>query len=303
MESKDVDYVMNIVKAFGADYLSSNVNNDSATLASKVTMKKGTKTEAHTSHYDSIPPFLLALMRSLTKVLLEQNMAVVEQVKQEKDKEMSELKTEFKNEIAELKNELRVCRNEVDSLANYNRRENVKIEGVEFEEGEDTNKIVKEIAKHAGIEITDADISTSHRLGSSKNDSAPPLPGLPAPKKKIPSIIFRASRRDIKIKLFEARKNLATNSNCPDKYKSVAIYEDVTPLCSRIMYELRNRQKGDSKEFRYVWSRGGRIFCRTPEEVLMSRVPKPHVINKPEDLTNVGFSPEEIENIIKNKRQ
>ena len=82
-------------------------------------------------------------MRSLTKELLEQNMAVVEQVKQEKDKEMSELKTEFKNEIAELKNELRVCRNEVDSLANYNRRENVKIEGVEFEEGEDTNKLSK----------------------------------------------------------------------------------------------------------------------------------------------------------------
>ena len=40
MESKDADYVMNIVKAFGADYLSSNVNNDSATLASKVIMKK-----------------------------------------------------------------------------------------------------------------------------------------------------------------------------------------------------------------------------------------------------------------------
>ena len=64
------------------------------------------------------------------------------------------------------------------------------------------------------------------------------------------------------------------------------------------MYELR--QRGDKKEFRYVWSRGGRIFCRTPEEVLTK---KKHVINKPEDLSTVGFSPEEIEAIIKNKRK
>ena len=117
-------------------------------------------------------------------------------------------------------------------------------------------------------------------------------------RKKSKSIIFRASRRDIKNKLFEARKNLATNSHCPNKFKSVAIYEDVSPLRSRIMYVLR--QRGDKKEFRYVWSRGGRIFCRTPEEVLTK---KKHVINKPEDLSTVGFSPEEIEAIIKNKRK
>ena len=52
----------------------------------------------------------------------------------------------------------------------------------------------------------------------------------------------------------------------------------------------------------YVWSRGGRIFCRTPEEASMNPVPKPKVINKPEDLAKVGFSEEEIEAIILNKR-
>ena len=67
------------------------------------------------------------------------------------------------------------------------------------------------------------------------------------------------------------------------------------------MYELR--QRGDKKEFRYVWSRGGRIFCRTPEEALRSKVPKPYIIEKPEDLSKVGFSLEEIEDIIKNKRK
>ena len=67
------------------------------------------------------------------------------------------------------------------------------------------------------------------------------------------------------------------------------------------MYELRHR--GNKEAFKYVWSRGGRIFCRTPEEANMSPVPKPQVINKPEDLEKVGFSKSEIESIILNKRE
>ena len=76
------------------------------------------------------------------------------------------------------------------------------------------------------------------------------------------------------------------------------MYEDVTPLKSRIMYQLR--QRNDKKAFRYVWSKGGRIFARTPEDALKPREQqdKPYVINTPDDLSNVGFSTEEIENII-----
>ena len=185
MEARDVDFVMNLVKDSATDYFSANNSYDSATFASRVIVKKGNKTEEHSSYFNETPPFISALLRSLTMALLKHNKTIIDQVKQEKDKEIAELKSEFKAEIAELKSELRVCRNEVDALANYNRRENVKIEGVEFEEGEDTNEIVKEIGKYAGIVITDADISISHRLGSSNDDSTPPPPRLPKPPKKI----------------------------------------------------------------------------------------------------------------------
>ena len=67
------------------------------------------------------------------------------------------------------------------------------------------------------------------------------------------------------------------------------------------MYELRNRD--EKRAFKYVWSRGGRIFCRTHEEANMTILPKPKVINKPEDLLDIGFSTEEVEAIIKNKRE
>ena len=184
-----------------------------------------------------------------------------------------------------------------DALACYNRRENLKIQGVPYQQDENTNEMVKEIFKAAGREITDADISTSHRNGIVRTDNTPGLPSAP---NKVPDIYVRFALRDVKTEIFEKRKNLATNSNCPTKYRNVAIYEDVTPLRSRIMYELR--QRNEKKAFRYVWSRGGRIFCKTPEQADMSPSPKPHVINKPEDLAKVGFSEAEIEAIILNKR-
>ena len=95
--------------------------------------------------------------------------------------------------------------------------------------------------------------------------------------------------------------NRPTNSQCPDKYKNVSFYEDVTQLRSRIMDELH--QRDNKQAFKFVWSQGGRIFCRTAEEANMNPVPKPHVINKPEDLLTIGFSEDEVEKIILNKRE
>ena len=80
-------------------------------------------------------------------------------------------------------------------------------------------------------------------------------------------------------------------------FKSARIYEDVTPLRSRIMFQLRN--KDDKKAFKYVWSRGLRIYARTHEEAAMEPQPKPHIISNPDDLLKLGFTEIEVENIIK----
>ena len=245
--------------------------------------------------FNEVPPFILALMRELAKNLLEQHKNTIDALKAE----FSDQLKERDQKIADLKCEIRTHRNDHDALATYNRRENLKIQGVEYTEGEDTNKIVKEICKYAGREITDSDISTSHRNGSVT--TAPSTqPGSQSGPRRTPDIYVRFTIRDVKTEIFEKIKNLATNSACPAKYRNVAIYEDVTPLRSRIMYELRHRD--EKKAFKYVWSRGGRIFCKTPEQADMNPSPKPTVINKPEDLNKVGFSEEEIEAIILNKR-
>ena len=102
--------------------------------------------------------------------------------------------------------------------------------------------------------------------------------------------------REIKDKLLTSCKNLLYNAECPDYLKSAKLYEDVTPLRSRIMYQLR--QKDDKKAFKFVWSRGLRIYARTHEEAAMEIQPKPHIINNADDLLKLGFTEDEVEAII-----
>ena len=119
---------------------------------------------------------------------------------------------------------------------------------------------------------------------------------------KIPVIIARVNRRDLKIKLLEAKKNITKNIQCPDHLRKALIYEDVTPLHSRMMYHLR--QRNDKQAFRYVWSKGGRIYARKTEDAALPREnqPRPIIINTPDDLEKAGFNKDEISDIIKNVR-
>ena len=54
--------------------------------------------------------------------------------------------------------------------------------------------------------------------------------------------------------------------------------------------------------FRYVWSRDGKIFIRTKEELAMETMPRPRALQRPEELKKLGWTDEEIKKIIENKR-
>ena len=68
------------------------------------------------------------------------------------------------------------------------------------------------------------------------------------------------------------------------------------------MYHLR--QRNDKQAFKFVWSKAGRIYALTPEQAALPRDEQgpPHKINTPDDLSKVGFSKTEIEDIINNVR-
>ena len=191
-----------------------------------------------------------------------------------------------------------------DTQNQYGWRENIKIINVEEKPGEDTNKIVIDVCKLAGVTLTDADISVSHRLpsydptpvrnGKANGDGSPTN----AAPKKVKAIIAKLIKRDNRDKVIEGRGKLYENPK--DDYPNALIFEDMTPMKSKIMFHLKNRD--DKKKFKYVWSHNGRIYARTAEESEQKPLPKAHIVNNASDLMKLGWTKDEVKNIIKNKR-
>ena len=304
--ANDIKYIRDKLSAFCSEHYEKLRNEGvDPVVTCKIQTHKGKQNIDSLCNLTEIPDFFLDLLSENNKLIMEVNETKLIKMKEEYDLEINEKDSR----IQELESQLVTKSDELDALAQYNRRDNIRIEGVEYSKGENVNSIILEIANAMGMEEADlkeSDISTGHRIGNIKELSENVPIGLASNEnKKPPSLIFRFARRDPKIKFFENRKNLISNPKCPAKFRNISIYEDVTPLRSRIMYELRNR--GDRKEFKYVWSRGGRIYCLRPEEVAQpghqGKRQKPTIINTPEDLKKVGFSETEIKEIRLMKRK
>ena len=287
MASADTQCIMNLLKIAGDEKLKSDNSNPGRSSRTKGTDDASPK---------EVPAYILACFSVLITQLAEREDNKRQEMKEEFEKQLKE-KYEI---ILRLENKVKENLYSIDAQAQYNRSENIKIHGIEYTKGEDTNKIVKDVAKFCGVQINDVDISTSHRLMSKEDMDAQINPA--NRDKKMPPIIARVNRRDLKTQLLENKKTITTNVDCPANLKHALIYEDVTPLRSRIMYQLRHRN--DKKAYRYVWSKGGRIYARTHEQAALPRDQqgRPHIINTPDDLEKLGFTKEEISNIINNVR-
>ena len=129
---------------------------------------------------------------------------------------------------------------------------------------------------------------------------------LPAHEGSIPGIICRVNRRTVKHEILNKKKHLRTSPH--SQYPNVGIYEDLTPLRSRMLYALRNKKnENGSNVFKFTWSKEGKIFCRTEQQTKATgpeqKLPRPGVVNKPNDLLKLGFTEQQVQDIIINKRK
>ena len=92
----------------------------------------------------------------------------------------------------------------IDRLQQYSRRANVRVFGIAETADEKTNDIIVKVAGDMGVDITERDISVSHRIG--KNMGTKPRP-----------IIAKFVRRDTKTAIMRNKRNLKGL----DGYKSV----------------------------------------------------------------------------------
>ena len=229
-------------------------------------------------------------LREEVKVLKEGKIKQDEEVKVLKEDKIKQDKL-----ITDLKTENKELQEQTDASNQYNRRDNLKLTGIPFVQGENLVEIAKSVTKHIGNEISEQDISDIHRLPTQNTTSGG---------SNVPGIIIRVNRRTAKYGVMDKKKHLRSYPH-PD-YPNLGIYEDLTPLRSRILYALRNRTKEGVKEFKFTWSKNGRIFCRTEAQTKPGpdrKLPRPGVVNKPNDLLKLGFSEQEVQEIVNGKRK
>ncbi len=162
-------------------------------------------------------------------------------------------------EILKLKSTVESLNVKVDALEQYSRRNNVRISGVPECDGENTDEIVKSIAKSLGVEV---DIDVSHRVGPVK--SLPTAPARP--------IIVKLKSRRSKAELMSTKKHLRStslpqlNANWPSvstqKQPKPMIYinEDLTKLRASLASfsrDLKRQGKIDD-----TWTREGSVFLK-----------------------------------------
>ncbi len=157
---------------------------------------------------------------------------------------------------------------DVDRLAQYSRRENVRLHGVPETAGENTDDVVIGIAHDMGVDISSNDISVSHRLPKSRTMKERP-------------IIVKLVRRNTKTALMMNKKTLRTI----DRYRHIYINDDLTPLRSRMLRTLQN-----DDEVKRVWTIDGNFNCVVVEN--NAEVKKR--LETPDDLFKLGWSQEKM---------
>ena len=223
-------------------------------------------------------------MPQLNKILSKFAKGVVDLISDSRKIADEEIAT-LKEDNIKLRKQLVTKSCDLEKLQQYQNRDVIKICGVKEPAGlgphnqEDTNKTVKDLFKKIDTTITDQDISVTHRLRSREQ-----RPGQPK------AILFKANRRDFRNKCIRLKKKMRENTEFKSAYPNVFMVEHLTPLRSKVAYKLRH-----DSNIEKCWTIDGKI------KVVKNGAASsdyPITIDSLEDLSKLGWSPQEIEDLL-----
>ena len=161
------------------------------------------------------------------------------------DKELRSLGEEMNNVNNRAKQHRRRAHLLGDQRDQYSRKELLRITGVPFVRGENTNQVVIGIANRLGVHVTDADISVSHRSG--RRGGSTPRP-----------ILCKFVRRDIKNHILANKKYARDIRTDPDG-NPVRIFVDeaLTKMRASVCKKLRSDRIDH-------YTRDGKLYIAAP---------------------------------------
>ena len=117
-------------------------------------------------------------------------------------KTLAQENNRLRSDSAKMNKEISDLRSSIDDQAQYTRRECLEIRGIPRTAGENTNEIVKEIGALIEVDISDTDISVSHRIPLSNNGEAGSTPI------RHPAIVVKFINQRIRDRFYKARTKL-----------------------------------------------------------------------------------------------
>ena len=194
--------------------------------------------------------------------------------------ENNALKAQLNTTISKVKT------NEVllDEQEQYMRRDCIEIKGIPISRDEDTNEVVKQVAGLLDVEVSEDDISISHRLPPIRpwTDDNGTVHSPP------PSIIAKFVKRDVKEKFYRARYNLKDKSSrdlaglSSAEENKIFISESLTQTRKKLFKAALKVKK--ELNFDFVSTTNGRIFLRQNKDS------RSHLITSESDLAKLKAS-------------
>lgn len=167
---------------------------------------------------------------------------------QEENKQLKNENTQLKHDLLYIDNKLRSVEQEQENLRLYSRRDCLEFHGIPVTNEENTDEIIQRVAELLKVDLLESDISTSHRLPTTKGQ---------------PIIIAKFTRRTTRDNLYSARSNLRKFSSTSLGYthnNKLFINESLTALSKQLFWQVRQFKK--EHNFKYCWTKYGKVYLR-----------------------------------------
>ena len=198
-------------------------------------------------------------------------------LEEKRNAEINEMKSLIRQLTESLKKNSETINNlrtELEETQQYQRINNLIIDGIPELEREDTSELVIKMGKAIGLDIDRRDIDISHRLPKNKKQHSP--------------IIVKFTRRTVKTDILKNRRNLVNvSSNQIVKGSSnnkIYVNEHLTKRNQALFSSARKlKEEGLIID---VWIRDCKIFYKLNQDSAMRR------ISNAEDLEDIKLGPE-----------
>ena len=200
-------------------------------------------------HTNVISPLITTIKEST--VINAQNLIELEKHVQEQVQQFEENLTNHAEVLSEVLTDCETFRNDLDAQEQYGRHELLDFEGIPQGRGENTTKVIVDfLRKYLDIEVTEYDISISHRMV------------IPPEKKKygrdyIPPIYCKFLNRSL-VHLILSKRHLLKRHQNPNHRQKLAIQENLT----LVRRTLKEKAEKELKTYKFKWVKNGNIMVR-----------------------------------------